>query len=198
MSSSGSVSVWIGRLKAGEEAVLALLHQRYGPLLVALARKRLEGAPRRAADEEDVAQEAFWSFYQSLKAGQVPRLANRQDLLALLTHIVACKAVNQVKHETAVQKRGAGRVMVGSGLGVLAEDPEPTPLEHALLNDCYRRYLDGLPEKLRPAAELYLAGCTHREIAERLGCVERTVERKLALVLTRWQALAQDSVDGQW
>jgi DNA-directed RNA polymerase specialized sigma24 family protein len=98
---------------------------------------RRSAAP--AADEEDVAQEAFWSFYRSLKDGLVPQLANRQDLLALLSHIVACKAVNQVKHETGVQKRGGGRVQGDSGLNVLAEDPEPTPLEYALLNDCYRR-----------------------------------------------------------
>ena len=35
-----------------------------------------------------------------------PRLANRQDLWALLTTITACKAVNQIQHEIGVHKRG--------------------------------------------------------------------------------------------
>jgi DNA-directed RNA polymerase specialized sigma24 family protein len=187
---TGSVTAWIEQLKAGEETALAKLHSRYEPWLVALARRKLGSVPRRAADEEDVAQAAFWSFYRGLKAGRMPRLDNRDDLLALLTHLTACKAVNQIEHEIGVQKRGEGRVQCGSALEILAADAEPTPLEQALLNDCYQHYLDALPDKLRVFAEPYLAGCTHKEIAAQLDCVERTVERKIALILDKWQKMA--------
>jgi DNA-directed RNA polymerase specialized sigma24 family protein len=124
----------------------------------------------------------------------VPRLETRDDLLALLAHIIACKAVNQIQHEVGTQKRSAERTEDDAALQSLAAAAGPTPLEQALLNDCYAHFLDGLPDKLREVAELYLAGCTHREIAERLGCVERTVERKLPLVLARWQEMAAASV----
>jgi RNA polymerase sigma factor (sigma-70 family) len=194
MSSTGSVTVWIGRLKQGEEAALGRLHDRYWPLLVKLARKRLRGSPSRAADEEDVAQAAFWSFFRGLKAGRIPQLENRTDLLALLTHIIACKAVNQIEHEVGTQKRDAGRVQGDSVLGYLTSHTAPTPLEQSLLNDCYECYVSALPEKLRDFAELYLAGYTHKEIANKLGCVERTVDRKIALVLEKWQAKAAAGV----
>lgn len=193
MSSSGSVTLWLGQLKEGEEAALGKLHDRYWPALVHLARKRLRGVPSRAADEEDVAQSAFWSFYRGLQTGRVPRLENRGDLMGLLTHIIACKAVNQIEHEVGVQKRSTGRTQGDSVLNLLAADAEPTPLEHALLNDCYARYMSALPGKLRAVAELYLAGCTHMEIADQLGCVERTVKRKIALVLEKWQKIAAAS-----
>jgi RNA polymerase sigma factor (sigma-70 family) len=195
MSARGSVSVWIRQLKAGEEAALAKLHARYWPALVAAARKRLRGVPTRAADEEDVAQAAFWSFYRRFKADQVPQLENRHDLLALVTHIIACKAVNQIQHELGVQKRNADRTQSDAVLNRLVEDAGPTPLEQALLDDCYAHYLNGLPEKLRGMAELYLAGYTHKEIAAQLGCVERTVERKIPLILARWQQMAAVSMD---
>lgn len=198
MSSSGSVTAWLGQLKAGEEAALGRLHTRYWPNLVALARKRLQGVPGRAADEEDVAQEAFWCFYRSLQAGRVPRLANRHDLLALLTHIIACKAIHQIQYEGAL-KRGGGQVARNAVLDhLVTEHAEAvgtrTPLEEAILHDCYAHYVSALPDKLRPFAEGYLSGCTHREIAVQLGCVERTVERKIALILETWQAMAADSV----
>ena len=119
MSSGGSVTTWLGQLQAGEVAGLAKLHARYWPHLVALARKRLQDVPGRAADEEDVAQEALWSFVRRVRAGRKFRLTSRHDLLALLTHIVACKAVNQIEHELGVQKRGGGRVDGSSALDAL-------------------------------------------------------------------------------
>jgi RNA polymerase sigma factor (sigma-70 family) len=205
MSSGGSVTTWIGQLQAGEESALAKLHERYWPSLVQLARKRLQGVPGRVADEEDVAQEAFWSFYRRLRAGRDFRLDSRHDLLALLTQIIACKAVNQIEHEFGVQKRGGNRVRdeaaQGSDSGLagrvleLVQGAEPSPLEQAILHDCYSRFVSALGEGLREVAELYLAGFTHKEIAARLGCVERTVERKIALILKKWHAMAVDSLN---
>jgi RNA polymerase sigma factor (sigma-70 family) len=195
MSSGGSVTAWIQQLKNGEEAALAKVHARYWRSLVAIARKRLAGAPRRASDEEDVAQEAFWSFYRSLKAGRVPRVVNRDDLLALLTHIIACRAANQIHHEVGVQKRDAGAVQDASVLEELSDAVDPTPLEQAVLNDCYRHYLTSLSENHRDFAELWLAGYTHKEIAGQLGFVERTVERKIARILAQWREIGLADMD---
>ena len=44
MGSSGSVTHWIGRLKAGDEAGAQKLWEYYFTRLVALARKKLQGA----------------------------------------------------------------------------------------------------------------------------------------------------------
>jgi DNA-directed RNA polymerase specialized sigma24 family protein len=182
------------------------LHARYWPMLVEIARRKLRGAPPRAADEEDVAQQAFWSFYHSVRNGNLPKLANRHDLLAVLTHVTACKAINQLEHEVGTLKRGqghvrgesaldllAGRSSVGPGLQRVAEDAH-TPDEEVLLRDCYEYYLGRLPEPVREVARLHLAGLSNGEIAEKLDCVERTVERKLALLRVQWEILAAESL----
>jgi RNA polymerase sigma factor (sigma-70 family) len=189
MSSNGSVTAWIGQLQAGEEDALKKLLGRYRKCLVARARRRLKGV-RGLDDEEGVVQEAVWSFYRRLKAGQEFRLTSRHDLLALLTHIIACKAVNLIDHELC-DKRDIRKLRGESALAILADSGEPTPLEQAVLDDCYRHCVSALPDKLRDVAELHLAGYTHKEIAARLGCVERTVERKMALILRKWQEIAE-------
>jgi RNA polymerase sigma factor (sigma-70 family) len=208
LSRVGSVSTWIEQLKAGDEAALGRLHARYWPYLVNLARRKLGETPRRALDEEDVAQQAFWGFYKSLRAGKLPQLTNRHQFLALLSHITGCQAANQIKHELGVQKRGGGAIQgesvldlsatsgdaPGRGLEQVA-DTDPSPQEQLLLDDCYQHYVSRLPEHLRTYAELYLAGLTYREIADQLGCTERTVDRKMALLFAHWQRLATQSMD---
>ena len=80
--------------------------------VVGLARRRLRGVPRRAADEEDVALSAFDSFFAAAAAGRFPQLADRHNLWPLLVSITAHKCVDLVRRESRHRRRrrgGAGR-----------------------------------------------------------------------------------------
>ncbi len=203
MTESGSISLLLSQLRAGDEPVLFELHQRCWPWLVKMARQRLGGQPLRWTDEEDVAQVAFFGFVTSVREGRVPQMESRHQLFALLTHIVACKAATQIERHLA-EKRGGGQVGGESVLDALvanrststvggiqsAASGNRTPDEEAALADCYQFYIGALPDALRPFAELHVAGATNSEIAVKLGCVGRTVERKLALIRARWQEMA--------
>src|SRR4051794_29187265 len=92
----GSVSRWLGDLKAGDEAAVQPLWERYFARLVTLARARLRAGRRGAADEEDAALSAFNSFCTGVARGRFPRLADRDDLWRLLVVITARKAGAQV------------------------------------------------------------------------------------------------------
>jgi len=158
------------------------------------------------ADEEDVAQQAFWGFYKSLKAGRLPQLRNRNDLWAVMVAITARQAVSLLEHELR-QKRGGGQVRGESALEQLADSSqmgrgieqypaeELAPEEEAALQDCYAYFLDGLEPSCRKVAELYLAGYTQQEIASKLGCARRTVVRKLAIAFDHWQERARQIME---
>ena len=89
MLSNGSVSHWIVQLKAGNQAAAQELWEDYFQRLVRLARRRLRGRSRRAADEEDVALSAFDSFCRGAEQGRFPRLTDRDNLWRLLVVITA-------------------------------------------------------------------------------------------------------------
>ena len=99
MSSEGSVTHWIDILQGGDRAAVGPLWQRYFGLLVTRARAALGAAPRRAADEEDVALGAFDSFCRGVEQGRFPRLLDRDNLWQLLVVITARKAVNLLWEE---------------------------------------------------------------------------------------------------
>jgi RNA polymerase sigma factor (sigma-70 family) len=201
MSSAGSVTNWIAELRAGEQAALQKLHDRYWPMLVRCARKKLGATTLPGGDEQDVAQEAFWGFYHALRTGRLPRLKTRHDLWALFTVITARRVAKWIDRANAI-KRGRRRTVEILADGASDDsaghagprDPNHPPDEEAMLQDCYEHYLARLPDALRPVAELYLTGLTYPEIAERLGCARRTIERKVPIILRRWQALAAESM----
>ncbi len=139
---------------------------------------------------------AFDSFCQGAAEGRFPNLGGRDDLWRLLMVITARKASNLRRHEGRA-KRGRGRVvgeaaLVGSGDDApgLAQvvGPGPTPAFAAMVADECRRLLDLLrDDSLRQLAVMKMDGYSNDQIAARLGCGLRTVERKLGVIRKRWE-----------
>src|SRR5262249_17775188 len=109
MSSDGSVTRWVTALKGGDTAAAQPLWERYHGQLVALARQKLRSARRREADEEDVVQSAFHSFFQGVARGRFPQLHDRDNLWRLLVVITARKALDQLAHQHS-KRQGGGTV----------------------------------------------------------------------------------------
>jgi DNA-directed RNA polymerase specialized sigma24 family protein len=196
----GSVSRWLGDLKAGDGAAVQPLWERYFARLVRLARAKLRSARHASAagDEEDAALSAFNSFCEGVARGRFPRLDDRDDLWRLLVVITARKAGAQLQREGR-QKRGGGRVLAAADVGRPEDDDVlgtvlaagPTPDFAAAAAEEFRRLLDCLDDdELRRVALDRMEGYTNDEIAGRLGCARRTVARRLDLIKQVWQAEA--------
>lgn len=198
MSSEGSVTHWIDQLRSGDPAAAERLWERYFERLARLARTQLRGAPRRAADEEDVALSAFDSFCRCIEHGQFGELVNRDSLWPLLVTITLRKAQDLRRYERQ-QKRGGGKVLGESELldtadsrvtqagleQVVGREPSPD-LVAELAEEC-RRLMDRLGDAtLQSLALLKMEGYTNSELAARLGCGLRTIERKLRLIRQIW------------
>lgn len=196
MSAGESVTHFFRRLRAGDAAAAGPLWRHFFPRLTALARRTLAGRPTGAADADDAAQSAFATFCRRAADGQFSA-GGRDDLWNLLGVMTVRKARRQVRRELA-DKRGGGRVVGEAGL--LRPDGSPLPLDEAAadlpaadFDLCSEELLASLPDELRGIAVLRLLGHLNREIAELLGCTERKVERKLALIRLRWE---QDNGSG--
>jgi RNA polymerase sigma factor (sigma-70 family) len=61
-------------------------------------------------------------------------------------------------------------------------DPRPTPAEAAEFADQFERLLAGLDEEAWQVVDLKLQELTNEQVAEKLGCSERTVRRTLKRV----------------
>jgi DNA-directed RNA polymerase specialized sigma24 family protein len=200
MSSNGSITYWLDRLKAGDRAAVQPLWEHYFPRLVGLARQRLRGALGLDGYEEDVALSALDSFCRHARQGRFPQLLDREGLWWLLVVITQRKAFH-LRRDESRQKRGGGVVMVPLPAGDEDEESllrdmvsrEPTPEEAALLAEECQRLLKALGEPenaeancLRKVAVARMEGYTNAQIAAQLGVVERTVKRHLEAIRAIW------------
>jgi RNA polymerase sigma factor (sigma-70 family) len=191
LSSTGSITALVEQLKGGDHEAARLLWQRYYPRLVVQARRKLQGASLRVADEEDVVLSAFDSFCRRAEQGRFPDLKDRDGLWALLVVITSRKATDLLRSHNR-QKRGSGLVHGDSALprgdsspGGLDDLPDdgPSPEEAALLSEEVETLLARLRDTaLRQVAVWKLEGYSNVEIADRQGCSEPTVERRLAII----------------
>lgn len=209
MATKGSVTRWLEAVELGDELAAQRLWERYYSRLLRLARSKLTGVAGRAFDEQDVVLNAFEACYRGLQSGRFPHINDRHDLWRLLITLTARKAIDGVRREQR-EKRGGGRVLAEADLNGLAGHgsdehwlarvvgPEPTPEFAVMLAEDLHRRLDRLPNPaLRDICLWKMEGWTNDEIAVRLDCTTRTVERKLELIRKHWQESSEDVGSGE-
>jgi DNA-directed RNA polymerase specialized sigma24 family protein len=188
MTSDGSITRWIGQLRGGDGDAAEQLWRAYFARMVEHAGRLLNNSPKRSGDEEDAALSAFKSFCLGARAGRFPQLADRDNLWPLLVALTSHKCVDLIRHDT--RKKRGGPTGPGTFEDVVAKEPTPEfVVQLADELDTLLGRLDAAGDPtLRSIALWKLEGLTTPEIAERLGCVRRTVERKLALIARLWEA----------
>jgi DNA-directed RNA polymerase specialized sigma24 family protein len=199
MHQDGSVTGWIEQRKSRCEPAATELRNRFYARLIGLARRKLRGAPRRAADEDDVVLSAFETFFRRAQEGQFPQLHDRHDLRQQLVKITERKALNQLRHQGRV-KRGGGKVR-GESLFFRPDTSsapasidfvpsvQPTAEFASIVAEGLRGLLDQPgDEELRQIALLRMEGWTNEEIAQRIDRSLPTVERRLRLIRDKWKA----------
>jgi RNA polymerase sigma factor (sigma-70 family) len=181
MSTAESVSHWIQAIKDGDHDAVQKLMERYFQRLAQLARKKLRAIPQLADYGEDVALIAFNSLIRGAERGRFPQLLHRDDLWRLLVVLTIRKAIDVLRKEKREQHKQNEDIEQ-----ILSS--EPTPEQAIEIADECRRLLDRLGDaELRAIALWKLEGYTNDEIAAKLDCVRRTVERRLQLIRQIWE-----------
>jgi len=174
------------------------LWERYFHRLVQLARKRLQDSPRRAADVDDVAQSAFYSFCRHAEQGHYHDLRDRNSLWRLLAVITARKAA-RLRRDDSRKTRGGGNlplpIIAANDRGHLEPgvfSREPSPEFAALMAEECTCLLRGLKDNnLENVALWRMEGYTIKEIAQKMDIVPRSVKRKLQLIRSLWRKEAE-------
>jgi len=132
-----------------------------------------------------VALSALDSFFRALKRDRFPRLNDRNDLWQILVMLAHRKAYRRIRRDLREVPVVDGPEAAEFLLVTISRDP--TPDEAVAVAEEFERLLDQLKDPtLRQVALWKLEGYTNEEIKDLLGCVLRTVERKLKAIRDLW------------
>lgn len=175
-------------LRQGEPEVARQFCAQYGAALHRLAEKHLPRPMQRRVGAEDIVQSVCRTFFRRAGDGEF-QLDDSAGLWRLLCAITLTKVREQTRFHLR-KKRGLDQeaaplpTSADSGFSFSPADPDPTPAELAEFTDQFQKLIAGLDEEERQVVDLKLQDCTNDEVAERMGCSERTVRR----ILKRAQA----------
>jgi RNA polymerase sigma factor (sigma-70 family) len=185
--------VWQRRLQGlrdGDPEVVRLFWEQYGQMLHRLADKNLGGGLRRRVGPEDVVQSVCRTFFRRARGGEF-RFGDSDDLWRLLCAITLNK-VRELERFHRRHKRGLDQEVQAAwaeGDSAPGESPPAaagsSPDEVAAFADQFEQLIASLDDEERQVVDLKLQDCTNDEVADSLGCSERTVRRVLKRVQTR-------------
>jgi DNA-directed RNA polymerase specialized sigma24 family protein len=202
-----SPTYWLPALQQGNERAAERLWQTYFLKTVRLAKRHMTGLRLRAADEEDVALSAMNSFCRMAQDREDP-IADSTELWKLLATIVRRKA-NKERQRQFADKRQEHRLAGESGFSPKRDDHEtdesaglaqvagrePSPELALDLAETWERILS-LPD----AEEIVILkrdGYSNSEIAAKMGCSTRTVQRGIEKIKKEWEQW-QEKAEKEW
>ena len=189
------ISLWIGELKDGQSEAAAKLWKRYRLPLLAIARRKIAKYNSAYYDEEDATQSAFRSLCMGLRNGRFPDISDGDSLWRLMLVITSRKISAQQRYQhrqqrdvkRSVQESTFSKSESNAGMDSLPASTA-APDFAAQFDEICEELFTGLDAgELRTVGLLKVQGYTDSEIATKMNCSRRTVQRRLDTIRQNWK-----------
>lgn len=181
--SAESIRPFLERIRAGDEDAARELLTRYEAEVRLVVRRQLPRLLRSRFDSLDFLQSVWGSFFRRMRGGGEGRadFDDARHLVAFLARAAKNKVIDEYRR-AASQKQDMQRE---EPLWTDGDRPRElpghgdSPSQLAEAHEAMDRLRQLLPEERREILEWKAQGETSREIADRLGVSERTIQRVL-------------------
>ena len=198
MGSDATFDEVMRRVRAGDGAAETALFQQYVRRLIALAARQFDASLRDRADVELVVLSACKSFFLRNRRGEF-QVDDWGELWSVLAMITLRKCADRLRHLRA-GRRDTGREVAwpdGDAELPYVLDRAPSAVDTAILTETVETLFQAMTPDDRPIVEEILLGYTAQEVAEHVGCSERTVRRVRQRAQRRLERMADPQETGR-
>jgi RNA polymerase sigma factor (sigma-70 family) len=171
---------FLARIQSGDEEAARELLTRYEAEVRLVVRRQLPRLLRSRFDSLDFLQSVWGSFFRRVRTGGGPaEFEDARHLVAFLARAAKNKVIDEYRR-AASRKQDVHREEPLWVDGARPRDVAAvidTPSEVAEAHEVFGRLKDLVPEERRTILDLKAQGLSSRDIGEKLGISERTVQR---------------------
>jgi RNA polymerase sigma factor (sigma-70 family) len=188
-----SLSAFLQRIQAGDEGAARELLQRFEAEVRLVVRRQLPRLLRSRFDSLDFLQSVWGSFFRRMRTAPT-EFEDSRHLVAFLARAAKNKVIDEYRR--AGSRKGdmhREEPLWASGRRPRdVPDAIDSPSEVAQAHEAFGRLRALVPEEKRTIVEMKAQGLSSKDIGERLGISERTVQRVLEdlrrRVETEWES----------
>jgi len=180
LSGDGELSDFLKRIQSGDEGAARELLQRFEAEVRLVVRRQLPRLLRSRFDSLDFLQSVWGSFFRRMRTSPT-EFEDSRHLVAFLARAAKNKVIDEYRR-AASRKHDMHREEPLWDSGLRPRDvPDSTdsPSEVAQAHEFLGRLRDLVPQEKRSILELKAQGLSSKDISQRLGISERTVQRLL-------------------
>jgi RNA polymerase sigma factor (sigma-70 family) len=180
---------FLRRIQAGDESAARELLNRFEAEVRLVVRRQLPRLLRSRFDSLDFLQSVWGSFFRRMRTAPT-EFEDSRHLVAFLARAAKNKVIDEYRR-AASRKQDMHREEPLWGDGMRPRDvPDPadSPSEVAQAHEVLVRLRELMPEDRQAILEMKAEGLSSKDIGERLGISERTVQRVLEELRRRMEA----------
>jgi RNA polymerase sigma factor (sigma-70 family) len=176
----GELVTFLARIRDGDEDAARDLLRRYEAEVRLVVRRQLPRLLRSRFDSLDFLQSVWGSFFRRVRGGPA-EFEDSRHLVAFLARAAKNKVIDEYR------RAGSRKSDMSREESLWGEGDRPkelaghidTPSQVAEAREAFGRLRELVPEERRVVIDLRAEGLSSREIGDRLGISERTVQRVL-------------------
>lgn len=171
---------FLRRIQSGDDAAARELLQKYEPEVRLVVRRQLPRLLRTRFDSLDFLQSVWGSFFRRMRDAPT-EFEDSRHLVAFLARAAKNKVIDEYRRAASLkQDMHREEPLWADGMRPReVADPVDSPSEIAQAHEVLGRLRELVPQDRRTILELKAEGLSSRDIGERLGISERTVQRVL-------------------
>jgi RNA polymerase sigma factor (sigma-70 family) len=180
---------FLRRIQSGDETAARELLQRYEPEVRLVVRRQLPRLLRSRFDSLDFLQSVWGSFFRRMRDAPT-EFEDSQHLVAFLARAAKNKVIDEYRRAASL-KHDMHReepLWADGRRPKEVADPIDSPSELAQAREVFGRLRELLPKERRSILELKAEGLSSRDIGERMGISERTVQRVIEELRRRMES----------
>ncbi len=176
----GQLADFLKRIQEGDESAARELLQRFEPEVRLVVRRQLPRLLRSRFDSLDFLQSVWGSFFRRMRDTPTD-FEDSRHLVAFLARAAKNKVIDEYRRAASLKNdMHREEPLWGDGRRPKeVADPIDSPSEVAQAHEALDRMNALLPRERRTILELKAQGLSSRDIGDRLGISERTVQRVL-------------------